>query len=271
MNYLDILTSFIHISFLLYLVFRDIQMLKTARESASALFFLYAVISFLVSDLYWITYELLRPGTRMPFAANEIGEAAGFLLFASSLDAEMRGHFPKNRIQRPGKMNLRLLQIFTVLFTAACTGLWIAWSGEWIQDIVTGVILGFFFCKIVTALDLSEAFSRRKWMVLGISSSFLILLEYATLLTSGTIRNTIDLICYILMFAIGFFILSGTLQAFREKKQPEKCISLSFAGFVWATSMMYMSSGLWYTAGLFICGVFLIMMLSAVGRKEETV
>ena len=61
------------------------RLLELEKRDARTVLFAFAVASVLLSNLYWLAYDILRPGTRMPFAANEIGEWALFLLLGAAV------------------------------------------------------------------------------------------------------------------------------------------------------------------------------------------
>ena len=70
----------------MFLVFLGtLWLLRTEKREARTVLFAFAVACMLLSGLYWLSYGVLRPGTRMPFAANEIAESAMFLLFGAAL------------------------------------------------------------------------------------------------------------------------------------------------------------------------------------------
>ena len=63
---------------------------------------------------------------------------------------------------------------FAALFTAANVALWIAWSGEWIQDILTGVAFGYFLCSLTARIKQAVGFPAWKRRILGVSCLALI-------------------------------------------------------------------------------------------------
>ena len=116
---------------ILLLVFLGtLRLLASEKRDARTVLFAFAVASVLLSNLYWLAYDILRPGTRMPFAANEIGEWALFLLLGAAVRTQPEAPSAKREV------------FCAALFTAANVALWIAWSGEWIQDILTGAAFG---------------------------------------------------------------------------------------------------------------------------------
>ena len=66
-----------------------------AGRSVELVSFTFATAAMLLSLLYWLAFDILYPGQRMPFAANEIAEWAMFLSFASTLKP-MLGEFYDN-------------------------------------------------------------------------------------------------------------------------------------------------------------------------------
>ena len=73
-------------SIVLFAIFlRASHYLRLGRNKLSIVFFTLAIASILLSDLYWLAYDILRPETRMPFAANEISEWALFLLLGATI------------------------------------------------------------------------------------------------------------------------------------------------------------------------------------------
>ena len=52
-----------------------LRLIGTGVRSMMVVFFLFAMITFLVNNTYWIAYDLMLPDVRMPFSADELGEA----------------------------------------------------------------------------------------------------------------------------------------------------------------------------------------------------
>ena len=203
------------------------------------IYYAFGMACFLLSDLYWVVYGFVRPDMRMPFAANEIAEWAMFLMFAASLDAAI----PKPRRLPPGKI------FATVGFTIGNTLLWIGWSGEWVQDMFTGVCVGYLLCMIVACLTQTNALRRAEWILLGLLCAVLLTAQAGTFYAPEEIRGMLDTFCYILLFAVtaGFFL---RVIASRKVASPESCCSLAFVTFAWTILTMYMSAGMWYNLAL---------------------
>ena len=242
----------------LYLSFHLLGILRRQPRSMLVFFSLLAAVSIVFSNLYWITYDLMRPGVRMPFAANEISEGAIFLLFVSALMSAVR---VKLRDALP-------LVLLTMAFTLANVLFWIGWSGEWFQDIFTGLVLGYFLCIIAAALKKENACSRHEWWGIGILSAVLVLGQTGTFLAPKPVRHPLDLACYACMQigAIFFFILR--FRAGRAGKNPETVLILSFAFFAWMSVSMYMSAGIFYVAAELELCLSLLLLLTAIRKKE---
>ena len=123
--------------------------------------FLFAMVSLLLVHAYWLSYTLMHPEIRMPFAANEIGEISVFLLLSAMMDS----------VFREIKVSAKREIIFTIFFSAASVALWIVWTGEWIQDIIDGAAFGYFLCVCVRALKQSNALKKIEWRVPGITGA----------------------------------------------------------------------------------------------------
>ena len=90
---LPILLGSLELTVLIVLCLRSFSF----RRSIAPVFFTFGLASYLISNVYWVAYDLLRPETRMPFAANEFGEIGLFLLLASTLNTVFRGRFAAAR------------------------------------------------------------------------------------------------------------------------------------------------------------------------------
>ena len=136
----EIVFPLIMIAVLLAVLICAVRALRSGKQTVVVAFYAFAIACSLFSTVYWTAYDLLRPEERMPFAANEICEMALFLLLASSLRAALPRRIPLGKAALPA-----------ALFAAANTALWIAWTGEWMQDILTGLSLGWLLCVLIAS------------------------------------------------------------------------------------------------------------------------
>lgn len=254
---LDVLLTLFQIGMLLFILLGTIRMIGADKRSLKMALFAFAVASVLLSDLYWLAYGILRPGTRMPFAANEIGEWALFLLLGASLTS-----------QHPIRFQSAKPEILcAALFSAANAALWVAWSGEWVQDILTGVVFGYFLCALVWRVKEENAFSASMWRFCGILCIILIAAQTATFFAPEPVGKPLDLFCYGLLFIGAAVFIVRAVLSLRKDTEPTQCVCHSFAAFAWTVTTMYMSSGGFYNVAMVLSTLCFLLMYLAL-RKE---
>ncbi len=231
-NPLALASNLIYSAMCIVIIIRSARLIGKSSRSIIAVFFTLSTCSMFLSYIYWLTYELLRPDIRMPFAANEVGEMAINLLLASILVTV----FGSNRIDSYKEA------VFGIAFQMACILLWIGWSGEWIQDIFSGLIMCYLVYVTVKALVISEAFSKAEWQFQGISLSILAILQGLTFVFEGKVHETLDVICYVIIFMIGIFYGYKTIKAAVNKVDCRILLSLSCVSFIYGLNAMYMSA-----------------------------
>ena len=257
MNSANIALILLQIAVLIATLFGSIRAIGTSDHSIPLIFFAFAMTSVLLSDFYWLAYMFLRPETRMPFAANEIAEWAMFLLLGTSLTTGLPGLFCAARRET----------LFAALFSAANAALWGAWSGEWVQDIMTGAALGYLLCCLASRLKGSGSLSTPEWGTLGGACVVLIAAESSVLLVPESFKQPVDLLCYALLFAVAAFLILLAALTMRKGGDPDRGVGLSFAAFAWCIITMYLSTGtLYFVAFLLVTLCFQMMFLSL--RKE---
>lgn len=251
----EALLNLFQITVLLFVFISTVHLILREKRSLRMVFFAFAVACALLSSFYWLAYDILRPGTRMPFAANEIAEWAMFLLLGASLRLE-----PKPRLTVWEALG-------AALFAAANAALWIAWSGEWLEDILTGTVFGYFLCCLVARIKQEDAFAAWEWRLLGASCLVLLAAQTATFLAPEPLRRPLDLFCYFLLFAVAAWLLLGAARALRGSGRDAAAVGRAFAVYAWMIVTMYMSADGFYTAAMVLDTLSLPMMLLAL-RKE---
>ena len=239
---------------LLVIFLWTVRLIGTQRQPVRLVFFAFAIASALLSNLYWFAYDILRPGTRMPFAANEISEWAMFLLLGAALDG------------KPGLILAKWEMLLAALFALANTALWIAWSGEWVQDILTGIAYGWFLCCLVARIKQERALPRWEWALLGVSGFVLIGAQTVLFFMPEPVKKALDLFCYILLFAIALLLIVQLILALR-REASEATVLCAFLTFIWCITTQYMSAEGFYVAAMILTTVcYLLVFLSI--RKE---
>ena len=231
-----------------------IRVRKTGKsKSLFAAFFTFAMVSLALEDIYWIAYDFLRPDTWMPFAADEIAGSAAILLLGSALSTKLKP-------DAKGKITELL---FSFLFMAGCAGLWIAWSGEWFQDIVFALPYVYFLYVLIRGLRSTRALKTAETYAAIVICAAIIALDVIGLYVSEEAAE--------LIYNINYVILNGTtiLLFIKTLRGRNKQLFLSFALFLWTRLVLYMSSGLFYNIGLFLHTLTFLLMLHAVDREES--
>lgn len=144
--FLDLLRSIVLFTVVVLSVIR----IRQRKGKLCMVFFAMAVSSLMLSEIYWLVYDSLRPDIRMPFAANEVSEWAFFMLLGVSLSSRSKLVFSESKKEMFG----------AVLFAAANVALWIGWSGEFIQDILTGFVYAYFLGVLVTKIKNEGVLNR---------------------------------------------------------------------------------------------------------------
>ena len=219
--------------------------------------FTFCMVSFLMSELYWTAYSLLRPDSRMPFAANEMGEWAFFLLISAAVSS----------LFYQEKMKAKAEMIYVSLFCASNVALWIAWSGEWIQDIITGMVFVYFMCTLAHAEKQIHLLSATEKKVIMVISSVLVMMQGSIFFVPEEMKSVLDTGCYILMFSLILMFFRKTISMMRSSAPPRDKICMSVIAFAWGTISMYMSEGNWYNAELVTNIILLVFMLRAVQQE----
>ncbi len=244
---------------LLFVFHGTLRLLGAGIREVRIVLFAFAIACVLLSSLYWLAYDILRPGTRMPFAANEIGEWAMFLLLGAALHTQLDHSSVKPEI------------ICAALFTAANVALWIAWSGEWVDDILTGAAFGYFLSSLLALIRQAEVFPAWEWRLLGCSCPVLIAAQTAIFFVPEPIKHLLDLFCYFLLFSVAALLLIRAFQSLRNSGQSSQAVPEAFAAYAWTMITLYMSSGGFYVAALSLSTLCFPMMLLALKKGVPAV
>ena len=254
----ELSTDIIGMLLSLVLIVISLPLIDKGRKSMPMALFSFALVSFMFSLAYWIVYDSLRPEARMPLAANEIGESAWFLLLAAVLDAVLRDR----------KVPLKTFEtLFTLVFVIASVALWIAWSGEWVQDIVGGIPFGYFLYTCVRALRQTDALREIEWRVLGIYCVAIIAGHVGSLFITIGGKKPLDYYCIVLMFSIVIWLLIKSFVSLKRKEDPKVSMAITFSACAFGFSSLYMSSEWFYEFILLLTYITLPLMYIAIKRE----
>lgn len=257
----EIILDMVRSGVLLYVFLSAVRLMKEKKQVTNVAFFALAVVSLFLSEIYWLVYDTMYVNTRMPFAANEVGEWAMFLLFGASLNVTPQLSFREARTEVLG----------CILFAGANTALWIGWSGEWLQDILTGLCYGYFLCMLLLRSKREEALSTRGEACLAITAFVLVAGQTTTFFVPEHIRRVVDLCCYVFMFAVAAILLGIAIRSLEKKLEPSRVLCLSFIAFSWVVAAMYMSSGVWFLVAMALSAYCFPLMLRALKREVDAI
>ena len=228
-----IVTGVMIVTVILVLIF-TIRMLVRGKRSMTCVYFAFAIVSMLLSEFYWLTYDILRGDARMPFAANEFAEMAMFLLLASSL-----------RTVFTERIRIDAAFVLTFLYALGNVFLWVIWNGDWVEALLTAPAYIYYLVTVVFALCRSHALRRGELVMIACLAFSSLLLQYAEYLFPSA-HNVLGLSNYILLFTslgVWAFLL---IRAFSAGKEPHILLALTFCTAAWAQNTMYMCAEWWY-------------------------
>lgn len=255
----DYINTIIQIFVMIYIQIRLYKRTFIKERSIRLVFFFFAIVANLLSELYWLAFDILYPSSRMPFAANEIGECAIFLSLAASI-ALSTGFFTPPAI---------LETIGACIFITANVALWIAWSGEWIQDIITGIVVAYFFSKIIKHIKQTGALSSFAWKILGMICVLVIAANTATFFADYALKKIYEMsVCFLMLSADLYFMIRTVLSL--KRKETGVPVSHAFASMGWNVLFLYMSEGVIYNMVNVFCSVSFLLMFLALVREPES-
>lgn len=250
----------IQILVLLFVITASVRLMTAPGEKKLLpVFFTFAMISLLLSNVYYLAYDVLRPDQRMPFAVNEIAECAVLLFLSAGLEGEIADKAVKSvRIRR---VPWRIVFI-ALIFMGAHISLWIAWNGQIIENIIFGLPYIYFLYLLIKGLKACNSFSKVEWGAVIAVNVVTIGLLIIALFEPPSIRFWIEKICYALMygFLIWLFI------------KCRKClnVSLTFFLFFFTLIVMFITEGAFYNFSSVLNTLSLPVMLMAVRAGTNT-
>lgn len=219
-------------------------LMKKGRNGIFPAFFTFAMMSLFLSDLYCLIFCIVRPEERMPFTVDEIAECAMLLLVSAGLEA----------LSGKRKKWMPRAFLFTILYMSASIALWIAWSGEWVQDILFGLPYVYLAYLLVRGLEYVRAWDTDGERMLAVVMSVgILLMQTVMLITENeTAWNVMNVGSYVIAHGITAWLLWKNYRSLRDKSYGEKTLYLSITVFLWTLLVTYMSDEIYYNIALAI-------------------
>ncbi|MBO4750941.1 MAG: hypothetical protein J5546_11560 [Lachnospiraceae bacterium] len=235
-------------------------LMKKGENGAFPAFFTFAMISYLLSDIYTILFTIIRPGERMPIAADEIAELSVLLLLIAGIQA----------ISPRGGRKLHVgALIFSILFTSANILLWIAWSGEYVQDIVFGLPYYFLIYLLVREIRACEAMKVKELLAMAAACTVvLILLVLDSFVHDKVPKNALNAIWFAIELGImeGLVWLALKRLGGEEEKHRKGALYVALSAFIWSVLVSYTNDGMLYVAALGVNTMVLPVVFAVVKR-----
>ena len=245
---LNFILTGLQIFVLSFIVVRLVAPMIRAKTTFLPFFLFLAMVSYLLSDLYWIVYDTLKPGTRMPIAANEIAECSVILLLSAGLNTMLR-----DKAVRMGEV------LFAALFIGANIALWIVWSGEWLQDIVFGIPYVYFVWVLIRGLRTRGSMTPHEIKSAFVACISFVVLHVVLILVGGFAHLFIESVCFGLMFAVMAWL---GLKSYQEKD-----IFVASTFLLWTNLVMFSSYGYSYQAA-YLANTIALLLLPMSMKKE---
>ena len=243
-----IITTILQSIVLVVIIAKTVRLMNNGKNEFLPFFFVLAMSSFLLSNLYWIAYDVLKPGTRMPIAANEIGECAMILLLSAGLDVVL-----KDKKKIFGEI------VFAILFIGVNIALWIAWSGEWLQDVLFGIPYIYFLWLLIRGMRSRGVLTRKELWLAAVMGVSVLILQIPLLYVKGFWFEFIKVCCSVVMFALMAWL---GVKSFRSR---DYFMTLAF--FLWTELSMFLTYGVYYY--LAFSSNVLVLPLMYVSMKKE--
>ena len=237
---LDIIITSVQIVVLLVLVYGMIDHIKTKEVSITSVLYMFAMVSFLLNDLYWLSFFVLYPGERMPFSVNSIGEFAFILLFVSTYKQFFNAY----------KLKIDVQSIVIILMTCIYVCLWIRWSGTWTGNILGGIAFGYLACMVVGLIkEYSPAPKGRLMCIMIIAIIQLILNLLYEFVVTGNATDIVNIALYIITYTTEIILLINITKKLIQNEDNGANLILAGGFLVWCLNGMYMSGDYWYQLG----------------------
>ncbi|MCR4690275.1 MAG: hypothetical protein K5739_02895 [Lachnospiraceae bacterium] len=257
---MEFLLPLFRILVLLFVILRSFAIIGRTKHPVTTGFFAFAMVSTLLSDLYWLTYDLMRPGVRMPFAANEICEWGLFLLLGAAAATIGGGK----------RVTDRKCLLAAALISAVNAMLWIGWSREWLQDICTGAALCYYLSAVFYGMKRERFFTRKKLLFFGVITLAVLVTQAVSFTLPQDVVKATDILVSVLLL-VGAGGLTVYAASALRKKQYAMAYYLWNGVFAWAIFSMYMSAGSIYLIFLAVsvcCNPLLLYALEKEGMSQ---
>ncbi|MBQ3405440.1 MAG: hypothetical protein IJG63_08510 [Oscillospiraceae bacterium] len=233
--------------------------LRRVGPSPVLVFLLFGVANFLVSELYWLSHIFITRENTIVFAAVEVAETGACLCFASSLRTALGEDVGKDR---------RIL-LEAIAFMACNTAFWIAWTGGWVKDMMSGAAMCYLFYTCMLGAKCYKLFPHHIRSAFVTGAILIFSLQTAALLIGGDTGALMDNLCApIWLLGIAYFMFR-IIPAVRGGGDTlgRGTMALTYTGLVWCLCAMYLSFEPFYFVPT-VFQIFMVVMMVLAAEKE---
>ena len=73
-DWFDLFSTLLQIAVVAFAFIRIVPQMRRSGKSVILVFFLYALICLLLSDIYWISLSVVHPDERLPFSISDVAD-----------------------------------------------------------------------------------------------------------------------------------------------------------------------------------------------------
>jgi len=245
---LDVITTILQSIVLVAVIVKTVRLMADRKNAFLPFFFILAMASCFMSNLYWIAYDFLKPDTRMPIAANEIGECAMILLLSAGLELLL-----KDKRKVPGEI------VFAFLFIGANIALWIAWSGEWLQDILFGIPYVYFIWILLRGIRSRNVLTWKELLFAAGMGISVLIMQVPLLFGKGSLFDFLEMVCFVVMFALMAWF------GFKSFRSKDFFVTSTF--FLWTELAMFLCPQPYYSLAFGVNIIVVPMMFTSMKRE----
>ncbi len=259
---LGIIVTAIQVIVLLVLVYGMVGHIKNSKVDLPAILFMFSMFSFLLNDIYWLCFDILYSGEKMPFSVNAIGEYA-FMMLLVSMYKQLFDSY---------KLRISLENMIITVMTAIYMCLWIRWSGTWTGNIIGAVAFGYLVCIIVGLMIEYEPIpAKYLYYIMYIAIAQLMLNLMAEFVTSGPVTATVNNVMYAVTYVPALIFLAIITLRIIKKADNKGNLILTGGFIVWSFNAMYMSGDYWYELGDVLSTIATVYLYIEMKREGEKI
>ena len=258
----EIICTAIQVIIIFVLVYGMVDHIRNSKVDLPAILFLFALFSFLLNDIYWLCFEIIYPGEKMPFSVNAIGEYAFLMLLVSMYKQLFDSYKLKISIE------MGIISVMTAIYMC----LWIRWSGTWTGNIIGAIAFGYLVCIIVGLILKYEPIpSKFLYYILYIAIAQLMLNLAVEFVAPESMTNMVNNAMYAITYVSAIvFLVIVTVRTI--KKSDNKGNLILAGGFlVWTFNAMYVSGDYWYELGDALSTVAFVYLYIGIKREGKKV